>query len=173
MRRLSVLISGAGIAGSTLAFLLARRGFRPTITERARELGSSGAPVDVQETAFEVADRMGLLRTLREAATRVDSLVLVDRDGRRIAHMSLRVNGTRQIEVPRSDLARILCEAAQSDAEVLFEESVRSMEQDGGGVDVTFERTPSRRFDYVVGCDGLHSTVRALIFGPEKNFLET
>jgi 2-polyprenyl-6-methoxyphenol hydroxylase-like FAD-dependent oxidoreductase len=168
----SVLISGAGIAGSTLAFLLARHGFRPVMTERARGLRSSGTPVDVQDAAFDVAQRMGVVPSLREAATRVDRMVFVDRRGRRVVQVNLPINGDRQIEVPRGDLARILCEAVQGDAEVLFDESVVAIEQDEGGVDVTFERAAPRRFDYVVGCDGLHSTVRRLVFGPESRFIE-
>ena len=37
-------------------------------------------------------------------------------------------------------------------------------------IDVGFERNPARRFDLVVGADGLHSTVRKLTFGPESRF---
>ncbi|MFC9231243.1 FAD-dependent monooxygenase [Streptomyces decoyicus] len=40
-----------------------------------------------------------------------------------------------------------------------------------GGVDVTFEHAAPRRFDLVVGADGLHSTVRRLVFGPEEQFV--
>ena len=36
------------------------------------------------------------------------------------------------------------------------------------GVEVTFERGPARRFDLIVGADGLHSNVRRLVFGPES-----
>ncbi|MFG2829865.1 FAD-dependent monooxygenase [Streptomyces sp. NPDC048434] len=42
---------------------------------------------------------------------------------------------------------------------------------DATGVEVTFERAAPRRFDLVVGADGLHSTVRRLVFGPEEQFL--
>jgi 2-polyprenyl-6-methoxyphenol hydroxylase-like FAD-dependent oxidoreductase len=36
---------------------------------------------------------------------------------------------------------------------------------------VTFDRTAPRRFDLVVGADGLHSTVRRLAFGPEHDLV--
>jgi 2-polyprenyl-6-methoxyphenol hydroxylase-like FAD-dependent oxidoreductase len=172
MHRPTVLISGAGIAGSTLAFLLARRGFEPTITERAGGLRSSGTPVDVQDSAFEVANQMGVVPSLREAATQVRRIVFVDQRGRRIAGMALPVNSDRHIEIPRSDLARILCEAVQRDAKVLFDESVAGVEQDEGGVNVRFERASPQRFDYLIGCDGLHSTVRRLVFGSEATVIE-
>jgi 2-polyprenyl-6-methoxyphenol hydroxylase-like FAD-dependent oxidoreductase len=47
----TVLISGAGIAGPTLAYWLARNGFRPTVVEHAAALRSSGSPVDVRGPA--------------------------------------------------------------------------------------------------------------------------
>ncbi|APR79093.1 monooxygenase, FAD-binding protein [Minicystis rosea] len=172
MHQPAILISGAGIAGSTLAFLLARRGFRVTLVERARGLRSSGTPVDVQDAAFDVAAEMGVVPKLRDAATQVRRMVLVDGRGRRVSELGLPVNGSRQIEVPRSDLARILCEAARGDAELLFDDSIADLRQDEGGVDVTFERAAPRRFDFVIGCDGLHSTVRRFLFGPERAFID-
>jgi 2-polyprenyl-6-methoxyphenol hydroxylase-like FAD-dependent oxidoreductase len=167
----AVLISGAGIAGSTLASLLARKGFRPTVVERSGGLRSSGTPVDVQGSAFDVATELAIVPKLRKAATQVNGMVFIDRKGRR-STMSLPVNGERRIEVPRNDLARILYEAAQNEAEFLFNESLVGVDQDDGGVNVRFETAAPRRFDYVIGCDGLHSTVRRLVFGSENNFIE-
>src|SRR5581483_6709698 len=43
--------------------------------------------------------------------------------------------------------------------------------QDETGVDVTFERSQARRFDLVVGTDGLHSIVRRLAFGADLEFV--
>src|SRR5207247_1147509 len=76
-----------------------------------------------------------------------------------------------EIEVPRADLARILCAAARDDAEFVYDDTVTRLNQDPGGVDVTFERGPGRRFDLVVGADGLHSAVRRLAFGPDRDFM--
>jgi 2-polyprenyl-6-methoxyphenol hydroxylase-like FAD-dependent oxidoreductase len=69
MSNKEVLISGGGIADSTLAYWLAPRGFRPTVVERAGELRSSGNPIDVTGTAVDVAERMGVIGEIREAAT--------------------------------------------------------------------------------------------------------
>jgi len=46
------------------------------------------------------------------------------------------------------------------------------MHADDGGVDVIFDRAASRRFDLVVGADGIHSAVRRMAFGPEADFAE-
>jgi 2-polyprenyl-6-methoxyphenol hydroxylase-like FAD-dependent oxidoreductase len=79
--------------------------------------------------------------------------------------------GNTDIEVGRGDLVRALYAATKNDVEYRFGDSVRSIAQDGSGVDVTFEHGPADRYDLVVGADGLHSQVRALAFGPESDYL--
>jgi 2-polyprenyl-6-methoxyphenol hydroxylase-like FAD-dependent oxidoreductase len=169
----TVLISGAGVAGPTLAYWLARHGYRPTVVERATGMRSSGSPVDVRGPAVEVAERMGLMPRLRAAGTRVEGMSFVNARGRRIGHVNSlalrRAAASREVELPRSDLAAILYEAGRDDAEYLFHDSISGLSQDQHGVDVTFERAVPRRFDLVIGADGLHSVVRGLAFGVDPN----
>ncbi|HEX5426142.1 MAG TPA: hypothetical protein VFW94_21515 [Candidatus Acidoferrales bacterium] len=47
---------------------------------------------------------------------------------------------------------------------IIFADSIAFIQQDSGGVEVSFQHSASRRFDLVVGADGLHSNVRALAF---------
>jgi 2-polyprenyl-6-methoxyphenol hydroxylase-like FAD-dependent oxidoreductase len=169
-----VLISGAGIAGPTLAYWLARHGLRPTIVERAQGLRSSGNPVDVRGPALPVAERMGIMPRLREAATTATAMSVVDDRGRQLARVRMpSAGGTgAEVEIPRGDLATVLFDAARDDAEVLFDDTTVTLAQDGDGVDVTFDRAGPRRFDLVVGADGLHSVTRRAAFGPESEFVE-
>jgi 2-polyprenyl-6-methoxyphenol hydroxylase-like FAD-dependent oxidoreductase len=169
-----VLISGAGIAGPTLAYWLARHGLRPTIVERAQGPRSSGNPVDVRGPALPVAERMGIMPKLREAATTATAMTVVDDRGRVVARVRMpSAGGTgAEVEIPRADLATVVFDAVSDDAEVLFDDTIVTLKQDGDGVDVTFERTGPRRFDLVVGADGLHSVTRRSAFGPESGFVE-
>lgn len=171
----TVLISGAGIAGPTLAYWLARRNFRPTVVERATALRSSGSPVDVRGRAVEVAERMGVMPRIRDAGTDVTGMRFVDETGRRVGWVNMgalrRAAGSREVELPRGDLASILYQASRDDAEFLFDDSIVAMSQDEHGVSVTFDRAHPRRFDLVIGADGLHSAVRRLAFGPEAGFV--
>ena len=167
----SVLISGGGIAGATLAYWLARRGFRPTVVERAGGVRSSGSPVDVRGPAVTVAERMGIMPDLRAAATRATHVTFVDAAGRRAARIGMpgtRGGVTRDVELPRADLASILWRRARDDAEFRFDDTIVTLDQDPDGVDVTFERAAPQRFDLVVGADGLHSLVRRLALAPEE-----
>jgi 2-polyprenyl-6-methoxyphenol hydroxylase-like FAD-dependent oxidoreductase len=171
----TVLISGAGIAGPTVAYWLARHGFRPTVVERAAGLRSSGSPVDVRGRAVKVAERMGVMERLREAATDATALSFVNRAGRRVGRVNMRAlqraTGSREVELTRTDLAAILYQAARDSAEFRFGDTMTALSQDGGGVDVTFEKAPPHRFDLVIGADGLHSATRRLAFGPEPGFV--
>ena len=164
----SVLISGAGVAGPTLAYWLARHGFRPTVVERSQGLRSSGNPVDVRGPALPVAEQMGIMKDLRAAATKATAMSVVNGDGREVARVKIRAG---EVELPRGDLAAVLYQAVRDDAEFLFDDTIVTLRQDEHGVDVTFDRAEPRRFDLVVGADGLHSMVRRLAFGPEREFV--
>jgi 2-polyprenyl-6-methoxyphenol hydroxylase-like FAD-dependent oxidoreductase len=167
----TVLISGAGVAGLTLAYWLARNGFAPTIVERAAGQRSSGNPVDLRGPALPIAEKMGLLHRLRSTATATTGLAFVDAQGRRKSRVDLSVSRATEVEVPRADLAAIISDAVAGSAEFIYGDSISALTQDGGGVDVTFERGAPRRFDLVIGTDGQHSMVRRLVWGPETNFV--
>lgn len=166
----SLLISGAGIAGATLAFWLSRAGWSVSIVERAENTRSSGSPVDVRGEALPIVAAMGIEERLRAADTGVRRAVFVDASGRSRGSMRTRRTGASEIEIARSDLASALLDAALPDVHVLSGDTVTALAQDFAGVDVSFERSPDRRFDLVVGADGVHSAVRRLAFGPETAF---
>jgi 2-polyprenyl-6-methoxyphenol hydroxylase-like FAD-dependent oxidoreductase len=169
--RLNVLICGGGIAGGILAALLGRGGHRITVVERDQGVRSSGNPFDVRGAAFEVVERLGLVSRLEEVATRVRRLVVVDTHGQPLASMATRRRPDRELEVSRADLAAALVAAARGQADFRFDDTIVRIDDDGRGVDVTFEHAAPDRFDLVVGADGLHSTVRRLTFGPESDYV--
>ena len=175
MAKLEVLISGAGIAGCTLAYWLTRNGHSVTIVERSGSLRSSGSPVDVRGPAVDVTERMNVATRLREASIRLKGMTLLDSGGRRVARVDIAAMRSsiapRDMELSRGDLARILYEASANDADYIFRDSIKALTQDEMGVDVTFEHSRPRRFDFVIGGDGLHSIVRRLAFGADPEFV--
>jgi 2-polyprenyl-6-methoxyphenol hydroxylase-like FAD-dependent oxidoreductase len=176
MENRRILISGASIAGPTLAWWLHRRGFRPTVVERAPAPRDGGQAVDLRGAAREVADRMGILPAIRRAHTGTRGMALVDAANRRLASMPADLLGDSggaiaELEILRGDLVGILHAATRDQVEYLFDDAIAGIAQGEDGVEVSFERGPARAFDLVVGADGLHSGVRALAFGEEARFV--
>lgn len=171
---LTILISGVGIAGPTLAYWLARRGHRPVLIERMPELRVGGHAVDIRGTALGVIERMGLSAAVREARTNILTLSAVRPDGLRTYDVALRplheARGDREVEIMRDDLVRILFGAIADDTEVVFGDTVRAVLPQGERIGVEFERGASMEVDVVVGADGQHSALRELVFGPEREF---
>ena len=94
--------------------------------------------------------------------------------GKQLATMDPELFGGRgegDVELIRGDLTRILQAATDPAIETIYADSITGIRQTGDGVDVTFAAGGSRRFDLVVGADGLHSGVRSLAFGDESPYL--
>src|SRR5688572_29202675 len=169
---LSILISGAGIAGPALAYWLNRYGFTPTVIERAPSLRDGGYAVDFRGPAhLDLLRRMGVLEAVERLRTRTGDLWYVDGRGRRLARMPAEQTGG-DLEVLRGDLSRVLFESTQGTTEYIFGDSIAAITEDTDGVHVIFDRGAPRRFDLVIGAVGVHSRVRALAFGPEEAYLK-
>jgi 2-polyprenyl-6-methoxyphenol hydroxylase-like FAD-dependent oxidoreductase len=174
MKNKNVLISGAGIAGLTLAYWLKRHGFAPTLVERHPTLRSGGYKIDIRGAALEVIKRMEADSSIFESRTDIQGATIVDSGGKHLTKMSGDLCGSRaegDLEIMRGDLCQILLKQV-ADVECLFGDSITHISQNQQGVHVEFERNKPRPFDLVVGADGLHSIVRKLVFGDESNFLQ-
>jgi 2-polyprenyl-6-methoxyphenol hydroxylase-like FAD-dependent oxidoreductase len=170
----NVLISGAGVAGGTLAWFLAREGWAVTVVERTPGPRTGGQAIDVRGVALDVVDRMGLGDRLRAVRTRMRGMSMVDGDGHELfrseefALSSGRLDSA-DIEVLRDDVVSFLGEAPG--IEYVFGDSITALTEAAHGVRVEFSHGGFRTFDLVVGADGLHSAVRRLAFGPEADFV--
>jgi len=170
-----VLISGGGIAGPALAHWLHRHGIEVTVVERAPAPRPGGHAVDVRGIAREAVERMGLLPAILDSRVDERGIALVNERGRRIAEMATDLFGgegiVAEIEISRGGLAGILYEATRATTDYRFGDRITALEQDAGGVDVTFKSGATERFDVVVGADGVHSAVRTLAFGPDRDYV--
>ncbi|MFD5824739.1 FAD-dependent monooxygenase [Lentzea sp. NPDC060358] len=161
---MDVLISGAGIAGPALAHWLRHFGFSPVVVERAPSLRAGGQAVDFRgEAHLSVLRRMGVLDAVKAARTTPRDMVFRGLDGRERARLPGSFTAG-EVEIRRGDLSRLLYERTAGETEYVFGDWITSLHDDGDGVDVTFARGPSRRFDFVVGADGMRSGVRRLVF---------
>ncbi|MGY4500517.1 2-polyprenyl-6-methoxyphenol hydroxylase-like FAD-dependent oxidoreductase [Bradyrhizobium sp. GM24.11] len=171
----TVLISGAGIAGPTLAFWLKAAGFEPTLVERAPALRSGGYVIDFWGLGYTIAERMGLLPEISRVGYRAQELRIVDDEGCRLAGFGTRVfaeltNG-RFVTLQRSDLSRLLFDRIAGRVETIFGDEIVAVDEQPDCVKVELKHGGQRQFDLLIGADGLHSAVRKLSFGPEARFV--
>ena len=149
----------AGIAGPTLAYWLLRAGHQPTLVDRAPSLRRGGYLIDFWGAGFDVAERMGITSELNRRGYRLREARAVTKGGRRIASFPSSVfvdaAGERYLSIMRSDLAAVIYGAVQDRVDLILDDTVAALKDDGDRVRVTFESGPTRDFDLVVGADGL------------------
>ncbi len=172
--RANILISGAGIAGLTLAFWLERFGFAPTLVEKRPDRFDEGYMIDFYGSGYDVAEKMGLLDPLRERHYPIPTLQFVDDRGRPTSEMNVErfraLLDYRHFNFMRGDLEAVLFEAVAGRVSIHQGTTITSLENRPDGVAVRLSDGREAEFDLVVGADGIHSHVRRLVWGPENRF---
>src|SRR3954467_10364379 len=170
-----VLVTGASIAGPAVAHWLHRRGAEVTVVEQSPALRPGGQAVDARGVAKEVIKRMGLDAAVRAVCTDTAGAYTVDADGHVLETFRAEDDGgdgyISEIEVLRGDFSQVLYDDTRDDVEYVFGDRIAELPQDADGVDVTFASGDQRRFELVIGADGLHSALRAMVFGPREKFV--
>jgi 2-polyprenyl-6-methoxyphenol hydroxylase-like FAD-dependent oxidoreductase len=171
---MKVAVSGAGVAGPTVAYWLRRTGHEPTLIEQAPQFRTGGYVIDFWGIGYRVAETMGIEAAIREAGYQVKSLRSVGRDGRIRAEFKVdaiqRATRGKFTSLPRGDLAAAIYATIEGEVETIFSDSIVAIDDQPDGVRLSFERTAAQEFDLLIGADGLHSNVRSLTFGPEAQF---
>src|SRR6516225_9065172 len=129
----TVLISGLGIAGPTLAFWLKAYGFQPTLVEHAPAPRSGGYVIDFWGLGYDIAERMGLKDELNRIGYHVREMRIVNERGKRVAGFGTRVfldlTGGRYVTIPRSALSRLLVEKITDRAEIILGDEIHSLQE--------------------------------------------
>ena len=171
---MKIAISGAGVAGAALAYWLHRTGHTPTVIEQAPEFRTGGYMIDFWGVGYQVAKRMGIEDAIRAAGYEIEWLRSVGSRGQIKADVDVdvfrRMIGDDFTSLPRGDLAAAIYTTIEDKVETIFGDSITTVDDHGDGVRLTFENSAPRDFDLLIGADGLHSNVRRLVFGSERNF---
>ncbi len=169
-----VLISGAGIAGSTPAWFLSKAGARVTIVEKSPALLPHGQNVDIQGSAVAVIKKMGLLDQVRRFDTTEKGTRFIDAKGHPFAPFPIKggstLSLTSEFEILRGDLAAVLYAATKDHPNVayLFGTTIKQVvSNDDHAVQVELSNGEVQEFDLVVTADGQWSKVRKQCF-PES-----
>lgn len=170
----SVLISGASIAGLTMAYWMERQDYEVTVVEMGAAPRMGGSPVDVRGDALDTAKRMGVLEALQRAKLQTMGLEFMNSKNELQGTMLVEDIGSLRpgddIEIRRDDLVTILYENIKDGVEYKFSNRIKTLNESNENVAVTFNDGTEGVYDLVIGADGIHSGVRKLVFGPEEQF---
>ena len=172
---MNVLISGGGIAGLTLAYLLHHHGHKPLVVEKSPKVRDEGYMIDFLGPGYDASEKMSLLPEIEGIHYRIPRLAFLAPSGKErfsVSYATLRKNlfGDRHFNFMRGDLERLLYSKIEDRVEVRLGTSVDSFEHDETEVRVRLTDGTTSSFDVVVGADGVHSRVRELAFGKEESF---
>ncbi|KAB8188506.1 NAD(P)-binding protein [Nonomuraea phyllanthi] len=166
------VICGAGISGLALAHLLAAQGGEVVVVERAPGPRPQGYMIDFFGPGLEASEAMGLLPALERVAYHYDEGHLVDGDGRRRSTIQTKsFSRGRLLSLMRPDIEAVLAGNLPAEVELRYGTALTDVADRPGGVAVTLEDGTVLDADLLVGADGIHSTVRRLVFGPEERYL--
>lgn len=166
-----VAIVGGGIGGLTAARALCRRGIEVAIYEAAPELREIGAGVALHPNAMKVLRSLDLEDDVRSTAGRSEWLLTRNwKNGRVISRTSrqqqVSMFGCAGVTVHRADLLDVLAHSLPSGIVTLGARCV-AVEPDGEVAVARFQDGSEVEADVIIGADGIHSAVRASLFGPD------
>ena len=167
--RKRILIVGGGIAGLTLAVALRRHDIDVDLVEVQPQWDILGVGISLTGPTLRALKTIGLIDRCVAAAFGFDRIVFADAAGRQVAALGMpRLCGTEYpatVAIGRPALHDVLIQAAEElGAAVTLGTTITALQQQSDGVEVDFSNRPTRAYDLVVGCDGIHSLVRKLTF---------
>ena len=158
-----VLIVGAGPAGLTAAVVLTQLGHRVTVVDSQAEGANTSRAAVVHPHTLELLEPYGVSENLVERGLHTPTFAIRDRDNLLIAvpfdRLTTRYPYTLMISQAETE-SFLVKRLRELGGEVLRPATVTGLSQDSDGVDISFVDGQRMRARYVIGADGMHSTVR-------------
>jgi salicylate hydroxylase len=172
MRKLSVAVIGGGIGGTAAALSLLRAGCDVHLYEQASELRDVGAGIQISPNASRILHRLGLGSALADMGVKPLAWHMRRwQDGGTSGRMPIadaeEAFGAPYYQIHRADLVAALASALPAER-LHVGHRLTGFIDHGDRVEAQFANGERTFVDILVGADGIHSTVRGLLFGPEQ-----
>ena len=167
-----IAVIGGGIGGLAASLSLYRAGFAVDVYEQAAELNEVGGGINMGPNAARILYRLGLGDALdRDAVQPLSAHVRRWDDGRTLQKAALNpisaeLYGAPHLTVHRADLQRVIASALPQECIHLGHRLIGLVDH-GDRVEAEFANGNRIAADVLIGADGIHSTVRTLLFGEE------
>lgn len=168
-----VLIVGGGVAGLTLAAKLARQGREPVVAERADSYRGSGYAISLYPFGSAVLHGIGAYRDFAAASVELKTYEIAGRGGgviRSLDFARLMAGYGPTYMTARGTLIELLRAAGGERVDLRMGTTVSELHEAGSQVEASLSDGSCERFDLVVGCDGIGSATRELLFGLQPGF---
>ena len=169
------LIVGLGIAGMAAAISLKKAGWTPIIIERAPERRIGGYFIGIQEPGKDAARKLGVMNDIHVRTPESSKNWHMTQDGSRVRVAGFADQPTKPATLLRGDIEDGLWHSVDGQIEVRYATTPVAITDDGDRVHVCLRDGEGKEhvetFDLVVGADGVRSTVRKLVFGPNERFM--
>lgn len=170
---MEIVVAGGGVGGMTAALALQKAGHAVTICEQAGAYGQIGADVNLTPNAVHALDGLGLRPALEATAARPEFRISRTGDsGEETSRLPMSAAaeakyGAPQLTIHRADLLDAL-RGALAPGTIRLGARAAGILEDGAGATLLLADGSRMAGDLVVGADGIHSVVRAALFGPDR-----
>lgn len=172
-KQISIAVIGGGIGGLAAALSLLQAGFDVHVYERVSTLREVGAGIVISPNATRILHRLGLADPLAQLGVQpVEWLQRRWDDGRvllrvPLAQATVAAFGFPHYQSHRADVHAMLASTFPQDR-MHRGHRLTGVTDQGDHVEAKFENESSIRADMLIGADGIHSAVRAALFGPDN-----
>jgi 2-polyprenyl-6-methoxyphenol hydroxylase-like FAD-dependent oxidoreductase len=174
---MKILVVGGGIAGLTLAVAARRRNIEVDVVEIMPRWDILGVGISLTGPTLRALKSIGLIDQCVAVSFGFDRILFSSADGGEVGALNMpRLSGPQYpatVAIGRPALHEVLLSTAtELGADIRLGTTITGLEQSGHAVGVQFSDGRPGTYDFVVGCDGIRSTVRKLAFDhvPEANF---
>lgn len=173
MSKLRIVIVGGGVGGLTAALALRKLGHDALVFEQAAQFTRIGADINLTPNAVRVLDGLGIGSAIRETAARPTYRISRTWDtGEETSRLPMgdeaeKLYGAPQLTIHRADILKALTDPLPDDC-IRFGQRVQTIDASAAGPSLTLTTGEVVKADVIIGADGIHSVVRAALFGPDK-----